>query len=97
MKYNRIETTYLNENLINKPKTVLFELDDDSTELILPEDGVLDSIQKSNKFHQAKIKKLNGKWVVVNGNFIKIEQNNPNIDLGNFKSFLVFSQNFLFD
>jgi hypothetical protein len=94
MKCNRIETTYLNENLINKSKTVLFELDDDSTELILPEDGAFDSLQRNNKSHQAKIKKLNGKWVVVNGNFIKTEQNNPNIDLSNFKIFLVFSKNF---
>ena len=31
----------------------------------------------------SKAKRLNGKWVVVNGNFIKMEQKNSNLDQGN--------------
>ena len=84
MKYNQIETTNLSENLVNKSKTTLFELEDDSVELKLPDDNVFESIQKSNKLRQINTQNLNGKWIVVNGNFIKSGQKNSNCDLSNY-------------
>jgi hypothetical protein len=84
MKYNQIVTTNLGENLVNKSKTTLFELEDDSVELKLPDDNVFESIQKSNKLRNINTQKLNGKWIVVNGNFIKPDQKNSNCDLSNY-------------
>ena len=58
-------------------------------ELKLPENNVPGS-NKQEKTHlnsqsseSSKAKSLNGKWVVVNGNFIKPEQKNSNLDQGN--------------
>ena len=65
------------ENFQNKFKTTLFELDSQLAELKLPDENESESIQQKDA---TKNENLHGKWVVVNGNFIKPDQKNPNLD-----------------
>ena len=60
----------MNDKVLNCFKTKLFELQEDSLELKIPNDYGEISVEE-NKFKPAE--NLHGKWLIVNGNCIQSE------------------------
>ena len=82
MKYVQTEAVNINENSQNNFKTNLFEIENEIVELKLSDDCVSRPIKQESTDKLFESTKFNGKWVVVNGNFIKNDSKILNSDQG---------------